>query len=159
MDEMMLQQYIQLLGNCVKGYRHKWYLHTVNKAEFYRQIVTGEGQEALIVSYKERETEAQKEQRIMSHSERALENRRIRSKQKQKEARMTRNDSGSLRFKLGRMGFEKEERASILNMGLSVKRSMEVARSVLNKARKIATGSLKLLPSENEKRINRTAKA
>lgn len=64
MDEKMSQQYIQLLGNCVKGYRHKWYLHTVNKAEFYRQIVTGEGQEALIVSYKERETEAQKEQRI-----------------------------------------------------------------------------------------------
>lgn len=59
-----LQTYIDLLARCLGGYRHKHYQHTVAKAEFYRQIVTGEGQEALIVSYKERETQAQKEQRI-----------------------------------------------------------------------------------------------
>lgn len=49
---------------CVLGYRHTDYEHTKQKAVFYQQILTGEKQEKLIVSYKERESDAQKEQRI-----------------------------------------------------------------------------------------------
>jgi hypothetical protein len=64
MNEQQLQRYLNKMFACIDGYRHKHYLHTINKSKFYRQLVTGEGQEELIVSYKERETEAQKEQRI-----------------------------------------------------------------------------------------------
>jgi len=46
------------------GKVHPYYDRVVGKAKFYRQVVTGEHQESLIISYKERETKAQKEQRI-----------------------------------------------------------------------------------------------
>lgn len=50
--------------NVIKGYCHKDYYYTVELAHFYRQIVTGQGQAELIVNYKPRETDEQKQQRI-----------------------------------------------------------------------------------------------
>lgn len=48
----------------IQGFTHKDYHHTVDLAHFYRQIVTGEDYAELIVNYKPRETDEQKEQRI-----------------------------------------------------------------------------------------------
>lgn len=46
------------------GTRHKHYDRTVDYAKFCEKIMTGEGQDELIVSYKPRETDEQKQQRI-----------------------------------------------------------------------------------------------
>ena len=48
----------------INGYTHKNYYYTCELAEFYTQIVTGEGYGELIVNYKPRETDAQKMQRV-----------------------------------------------------------------------------------------------
>ena len=52
------------LQNSIKGYRHKHYEYTVSLSHFYSQIVTGTGYGELIVNYKPRETDQQKEQRV-----------------------------------------------------------------------------------------------
>lgn len=44
--------------------RHKHYKRTCELAEYYKQLMTGECQDALIVSYKQRENDEQKKQRI-----------------------------------------------------------------------------------------------
>jgi len=48
----------------IKGHRHKDYQHTVDKAFFYRQVVTGQKQSELIYDFKSRETPEQKKQRV-----------------------------------------------------------------------------------------------
>lgn len=44
--------------------RHKHYNRTVNLAKLYKQLITGEDQSELLVSYRPRESEAQKMQRV-----------------------------------------------------------------------------------------------
>jgi len=59
------EQLRQLLEKAIITSRtHKHYKRTCELAEYYRKIVTGEDQGELVVSYKPRETAAQKEQRI-----------------------------------------------------------------------------------------------
>lgn len=53
-----------LINTIQKELRHKHYQRTVDLAKFYRQIVTGEDQDELIISYKLRETDDQKKARI-----------------------------------------------------------------------------------------------
>lgn len=48
----------------MKELRHKWYARTVELATMYRRFMTGDDQKELLVIYKPREDEAQKEQRI-----------------------------------------------------------------------------------------------
>lgn len=61
----MLEKYIELLHNIISaGIYHGHYQRINHVAEFSRQIVTGENQDELIVSYKSRETDDQKKQRI-----------------------------------------------------------------------------------------------
>lgn len=48
----------------VKGARHLHYDRTVDLAKHYKRIMTGDDQDELIVSYKIRETDEQKEQRV-----------------------------------------------------------------------------------------------
>ena len=48
----------------IEGFTHKYYKHTVDLAKFYRQIATGEDYGDLIVNYKPRESNLQKEQRV-----------------------------------------------------------------------------------------------
>ena len=55
---------IEKIKRVIDGHRHKYYMHTVTKAEFYKTLVTGVGQEHLIIQYKERETALQKKQRV-----------------------------------------------------------------------------------------------
>lgn len=58
---------LQLVKSGVKsclGHRHKWYTRVVEKAKFYKAMATGEDQEVYITSYKDKELEAQKENRI-----------------------------------------------------------------------------------------------
>lgn len=50
--------------DCIGGKRCENYEHTEKLAEFYEQLVTGQDQKELIVSYKPRETEEQKKQRV-----------------------------------------------------------------------------------------------
>ena len=52
------------LKQVIKGYKHKYYQYTVELSHFYDQIVTGTGYGELIVNYKPRETDKQKEQRV-----------------------------------------------------------------------------------------------
>ena len=52
------------LKQVIKGYKHKYYEYTVQLSHFYDQIVTGTGYGELIVNYKPRETDQQKEQRV-----------------------------------------------------------------------------------------------
>lgn len=55
----------QILEDTIMNNRtHVHYKRTVDLADLYRKIMTGDNQESLIVSYKPRESEAQKEQRI-----------------------------------------------------------------------------------------------
>ena len=54
----------KFVSNVLSSFHHKHYNHVVNKARMYRQWVTGKDQGELIVRYKERETDEQKEQRI-----------------------------------------------------------------------------------------------
>lgn len=49
---------------CIGGYRHTDYNKTVKTANFARKIITGEGYGELVINYKPRETDLQKEQRI-----------------------------------------------------------------------------------------------
>ena len=61
----MLEYYIELLRHTIANKVFHRHYERINKvAEFSRQMVTGEGQEELIVSYKARETDEQKKQRI-----------------------------------------------------------------------------------------------
>ena len=53
-----------VLRKTIEGYTHKDYNYTVDLAKFYSQIVTGEGYGELIVNYKPRESDQQKEQRV-----------------------------------------------------------------------------------------------
>ena len=48
----------------IQGYKHKHYEYIVKLSHFYDQIVTGTGYGELIVNYKPRETDKQKEQRV-----------------------------------------------------------------------------------------------
>jgi hypothetical protein len=50
--------------NVLQGYRHKNYARTINVANFARKIVTGEDYGTLVIRYKPRESEEQKEQRV-----------------------------------------------------------------------------------------------
>lgn len=59
--EDLFEMFIQSIE---RGKPHEHYQRTVSLSNFYRQIMTGENQDDLIVSYKERETEEQKRQRI-----------------------------------------------------------------------------------------------
>lgn len=54
---------IEQMQKVVLGYRHQDYQRTCDLAIFYNQIVTLEGQDELLVQYKSRETDEQKEQR------------------------------------------------------------------------------------------------
>ena len=58
------ERLIGVTVRAIKGHRHEYYQHTVDKANFYHQIVTGLNQDELIVSYKPRENDVQKQQRI-----------------------------------------------------------------------------------------------
>ena len=58
------EQLIKVTTRAINGHRHEYYHWTVDKAKFYHQIVTGLHQEKLIVSYKPRENDIQKQQRI-----------------------------------------------------------------------------------------------
>jgi hypothetical protein len=51
------------LRACAQGYKHQDYKHVVDKAMLYRQIVTTQHQDKLVVSYKPSETHEQREQR------------------------------------------------------------------------------------------------
>ena len=53
-----------VLRKTIEGYTHKDYNYTVDLSKFYSQIVTGEGYGELIVNYKPRESDQQKEQRV-----------------------------------------------------------------------------------------------
>ena len=60
-------EFIVLMSSALKtslGYRHKWYDRTVEKAIFYKSMATGENQDSYITSYKDKELEAQKANRI-----------------------------------------------------------------------------------------------
>jgi hypothetical protein len=48
----------------INNIRHKFYKHTVAKAKFYRQILTGDDQAELLIQYKPEETKDQQNQRI-----------------------------------------------------------------------------------------------
>ncbi len=50
--------------NVINGFVHQDYRHVVDLAHFYRQITTGQGYGQLIVNYKPRETDKQKQQRV-----------------------------------------------------------------------------------------------
>ena len=52
------------LSRVIQGYTHQDYKHVIAKAKLYRQIVTGEDYGDLVISYRLRESEAQKIQRI-----------------------------------------------------------------------------------------------
>lgn len=54
----------QKIIDTAKGERHRHYDYTVKMAKLYKQIMTGDDQAELIVSYKLRETPEQKKQRI-----------------------------------------------------------------------------------------------
>lgn len=61
------KEFNTLMDSAIKsalGYRHKWYDRTVEKASFYKAMTTGEGQEEYITSYKDKELDSQKENRI-----------------------------------------------------------------------------------------------
>lgn len=55
---------IQLLENAINKIKHPYYDRTNEVARYWTSMVTGTYQEEYIVSYKQRETEGQKEQRI-----------------------------------------------------------------------------------------------
>jgi hypothetical protein len=61
---------LEKIFKCIDGKRHEHYEYTKEKAEFYEQLVTGLDQDELIVSYKPRETEEQKKQRIRLYHDR-----------------------------------------------------------------------------------------
>ena len=52
------------LKRVISGYTHQDYTHVVEYAKFCKQIATGEGYGQLVVNYKNRESDAQKEQRV-----------------------------------------------------------------------------------------------
>lgn len=65
MGKYNLTQLRAILEDTIMNNRtHKHYDRTVELASLYKKIMTGENQQELIVSYKPRETEDQKEQRI-----------------------------------------------------------------------------------------------
>ena len=53
-----------ILGKVANGKRHSHYMRTVALAKFYRQMFDGEDLDEFVTSYKPRETEDQKKQRI-----------------------------------------------------------------------------------------------
>jgi len=55
---------LENLKRTIDGARHEDYERTLERARFYKQIVTGESQDYLVVSYAPRETPEQKKQRI-----------------------------------------------------------------------------------------------
>lgn len=61
---MNIEKIIQRLSQVTGGQTHEYYDRVKKKASFYKKIVTGKDQAELIVQYRERETDAQKEQRI-----------------------------------------------------------------------------------------------
>ncbi len=54
----------QIIEKALENQKHEYYDRTCEVAEYWRSMVTGKHQEEYIVSYRERESEAQKEQRI-----------------------------------------------------------------------------------------------
>src|SRR5690554_2559227 len=54
----------KLINSIERDKPHAHYQRTTDRARFYRQIMTGEEQDDLVISYKTRETDEQKEQRI-----------------------------------------------------------------------------------------------
>lgn len=61
---MDTNELIDRLKETIKGKRHAHYKRTVDLADHYKRIMTGNDQDDLIVRYKSRETEEQKKQRI-----------------------------------------------------------------------------------------------
>ena len=61
---------IELLKRVVAKQTHPYYERTTEVANYWSKVVTGKMQDCYIVSYKERETELQKEQRIKLYNPR-----------------------------------------------------------------------------------------
>jgi hypothetical protein len=61
---MDAQTLLLKLDNAINGHRHKDYHHTVALAHRYKQIVTLDAQNELVISYKPSETDIQKKQRL-----------------------------------------------------------------------------------------------
>jgi hypothetical protein len=62
---------IEKLINVIKdGYKHKYYDHTVKVSQFWTQIMTGDDQKDLVISYKPSENDTQKQQRIRLYNSR-----------------------------------------------------------------------------------------
>ena len=96
----------------------------------------------------------------MSNSLEHKEKRRLRGVKKLKEARIRRNFSSSLRWKLGLMGLDKKTRESIKSLGLSVKQSLKAAKVILIKrATEAIWKERKALPSTKailkEEKVNK----
>ena len=53
-----------LTNQVIKGLRHKDYYRTIEIARFYSQVVDGIGQGELVLSLRDRESEAQQMQRL-----------------------------------------------------------------------------------------------
>jgi hypothetical protein len=59
-----IDDYNDIMLSTVRGKRHLHYKHNVELASLYHKYMTGDNQDELIISYKTRETDEQKKQRI-----------------------------------------------------------------------------------------------